>query len=445
MHSENSEVMMVGIDAAVTANHRVVVRRPHPGGPGEVVDDFEASPSLAGMDRLAKRLTVYPGAVAVAEPTSMTWFPLSVAAQKAGVTLSLVGNRHSSRLRAALSGKDKSDVIDAQVLSRVPELFCLEPARIPDAAELALRRAVQYRHKTQIEANRRARRLLSLARWAFPDVWVTCGNRAAATAVLGRWPHLSQLARARTVSVADMVAAHSKAADPMGRAERIRHAARGWAEFWQGHVDLDALEWETSQLVDDVNSAQSRLQRADTVCVSRWHDRWGDDQLLTSLPGIAWRVAPVVRGFWGDATQFPAAKEAQAFVGINPSNWSSGETSQPERAITKEGAPELRLAFYLAANVARTIDPQLAWFYRKLMCERGHCHTEANCAVARKLVARTWATLISGTPYELRDQEGNPISRRHARQLARSLAVPDDVRRRSRARSAATKRGRLTR
>ncbi len=62
---------------------------------------------------------------------------------------------------------------------------------------------------------------------------------------------------------------------------------------------------------------------------------------------------------------------------MNPSNWSSGQTSQPSRAITKKGPAALRLAFYQAANVARTIDPQLAAFYRKLMVERGHCHAKA--------------------------------------------------------------------
>jgi hypothetical protein len=52
-----------------------------------------------------------------------------------------VGNRHAGRLRGALAGKNKSDVIDAEVLSRAGELFALPPARTPDAAELALRRA----------------------------------------------------------------------------------------------------------------------------------------------------------------------------------------------------------------------------------------------------------------------------------------------------------------
>jgi len=58
---------MVGIDAAVVANHRVVVRRPRAGEPGEVIDDLEPVPTLAGRDRLSARLAAYPGAVAVAE------------------------------------------------------------------------------------------------------------------------------------------------------------------------------------------------------------------------------------------------------------------------------------------------------------------------------------------------------------------------------------------
>jgi transposase len=180
MDSEGSAVA-VGIDAAVVANHRVVVRRPVAGGPGVVVDDFVVPPTLAGMDALAKRLSGWRGAVAVAEPTSMTWLPLSIALDAAGVELALVGNRHAARLRSALAGKNKSDPIDAAMLSRAGEFFELAPARIPDAAELALRRAAQRRAKTLIDANRAWRRLVSQARWAFPDVWnAFAGSRPTA-------------------------------------------------------------------------------------------------------------------------------------------------------------------------------------------------------------------------------------------------------------------------
>lgn len=352
MEIEGSAIA-VGIDAAVVANHHVVIRRATAGGPGEVIEQFSVSPRLEGMDRLTKRLVAYPGVVAVVEPTSMTWLPLAIALQRAGAGLALVGNRHAARLRGALSGKNKSDVIDGEMLSRAREFFELAPTRIPDATELALRRAAQRRHKAVVESNRSLRRLLSLARWAYPDLWCAFGgSRATALGVLGRWPHLGSLARARETSITDVVAAHTRgAADAVKRAVAIRGAARDWAEFWEGHLDLDALAWETSELLADIAAGDARVARAEAEATRRWETIWGDDPLLCSVPRMGPRVAPTVRAFLGDASHFATAKQVQAYVGLNPSNWSSGLTTQPSRAITKEGPEELRLALYQAVAV----------------------------------------------------------------------------------------------
>jgi transposase len=247
-------------------------------------------------------------------------------------------------------------------------------------------------------------------------------------------------------SITEVVAAHTRGVTGVEeRAQQIRATARAWAEFWEGHLDLDALGWETAELLADLAAAEARVDRATDQTRRYWEQLWGDDPVLLSVPGMGPVLAPTVRAFLADGAHLDDAKAAQSFVGLNPSNWSSGQMESPSRAITKEGPPVLRLAFYQAANVARTHDPQLAEFYRRLMVERGHCHTKANCAVARKLVARTWATITSGTPYQLRDLDGTPVTRRQATTLAAALAVPDDVRRRTRAHSAATHRARLTR
>jgi hypothetical protein len=92
--------------------------------------------------------------------------------------------------------------------------------------------------------------------------------------------------------------------------------------------------------------------------------------------------------------------------------------------------------------VARRHDPGLAFHYRKLIIERRHDHISANCAVARKLAARTWAVLQTGQPYQLRDLEGRSIDWTTATELATSMAVPDDQRRRARLQLAG--RGRLS-
>lgn len=444
---EDTDVVTVGIDAAVVANHHVIVRRPAAGGVGEIVDDFVVPPTLDGLARLTGRLGRRDVALAVAEPTSMTWLGLSIALGHAGIDLALVGSRHVARLRGAVSGKNKSDVIDAQLLSRAGELFALEPATLPDPATLALQRACRRRHKLLIEANRCWRRIIALGRWAFPDTWNAMrGSRATILAVLRRWPHLEALSRARVASIADEIACHSRGvSDVTARATRVRDTARAWVAFWDGHVDLDALAWELADLLDHLGDLDARVAGAGGQATRWWLRLWGDDDLVLSIPGVGPTVAPTIRAFLGDGSRFGNAKQASSFVGVAPSNWSSGTVVQPSRAITKEGPGALRLAFYQAANAARTVDPQLAGFYRTLMVERGHCHAQAGVAITRKLVARTWRTITRGTPYEFRDLDGQRITRAEAATIARSLRVPADVRRRSRAHSAATKRARLTR
>lgn len=157
-------------------------------------------------------------------------------------------------------------------------------------------------------------------------------------------------------------------------------------------------------------------------------------------------TAPTVRASLGDGSGFRSAKAAAPYVGITRSNWSLGTLTRPSRSITKEGPAALRLAVYQAANAARRVDPQLAAFYHRLMTERGHDHTSATVAVARKLVERTWTVLSEGRPYQLRDLEGKPTTERAAKALiAQQYTVGADVRARTRAHSAATHRGKLTR
>lgn len=80
------------------------------------------------------------------------------------------------------------------------------------------------------------------------------------------------------------------------------------------------------------------------------------------------------------------------------------------------------------------------------MTKRGHCHTQANVAVARKLVERVWTVIVRGQRYQLRDPDGQPITSRAAKALIdERFTVPAEVRHRARAHSAATHRAKLTR
>jgi len=75
--------VQVGIDAAVVADHHVTIRSTLSDGAVQL-SRFHVPPTIAGLSGLGERLSAFPGVVAVAEPTSMTWLGLQVALQRAG-------------------------------------------------------------------------------------------------------------------------------------------------------------------------------------------------------------------------------------------------------------------------------------------------------------------------------------------------------------------------
>jgi len=244
-------VVSIGIDAAVVAAHQIAIR-------GEVREDFKALPTLAGLAKLTERLEPYAGSLVVAEPTAGTWLPLAHAVTAAGCEIGFVANRDSARLRKAITGASKTDLIDADMLAHCAEVLGVSAAAMPPPGQIALRRAIRRRHVCTVDAHRVECRLWALAAWAFPDLWRATGGHTVAQPLLARWPDLESLSRARLASITDIVAAHSRDTHPERRAERIRDASAGWAKFWTGRLDLDGLSWEVTEMLHDINTPPTR-------------------------------------------------------------------------------------------------------------------------------------------------------------------------------------------
>ena len=189
--------LQVGIDAAITANHSACVgdRRRR----DRARRRFSCAADADRVKQVTHRLAPCPGVTAVVEPTSMTWLPLVIPLDHAGRRVALVGARHAARLRGAISGKNKSDVIDADVLARAGEVFDLTPLRLPDPTQLALRRAVTRRAAAAIDAQPGAAPADLAGPGCVPGRVERRfgGSLATAKAVLARWPHLSALGAAR--------------------------------------------------------------------------------------------------------------------------------------------------------------------------------------------------------------------------------------------------------
>lgn len=121
------------------------------------------------------------------------------------------------------------------------------------------------------------------------------------------------------------------------------------------------------------------------------------EERIDSIPGFAVKLSAVVHHELGDITRFPNARSLVAYAGIDPRIRQSGTLNTHGR-LTKRGSPYLRSALFLAANVARRYDSELAEYYQKKRTE-GRTHKEVLCIISRKLLARIFAVLKEHRPY----------------------------------------------
>jgi transposase len=118
---------------------------------------------------------------------------------------------------------------------------------------------------------------------------------------------------------------------------------------------------------------------------------------LMTHPGVGPVTALATEVFLGDPSRFADAKALASYVGMIPSEYSSG-ARQRLGQLTKQGNPMLRFLWCEAAIHAVRRDPSLGRFYRRKLQQKGL--GKARVAVARKLGIRLWILLRDQIDYE---------------------------------------------
>ena len=83
----------------------------------------------------------------------------------------------------------------------------------------------------------------------------------------------------------------------------------------------------------------------------------------------------------------------------------------------------------MAANAARRTDPTLAARYHRLMVAQGKHHNSALCHISMALLTRIIACWRAGTPYQIRDTDGTPLTTAQGRVIvSQRYRVSDELR-----------------
>jgi transposase len=261
------------------------------------------------------------------------------------------------------------------------ELWVGHPARIRAADER------KQKH------DRRDARLLArlLAENRFPVVWVPPVEARDLRRLLLHRHHLVRL-RSQVQNMLQSIA--------LNRGLRLKH--RLWSQA--GLVRLSALELQP----------HNQRRRSELLALYRQLNEWiealnadlkraGEQrprtQLLLTHPGVGVLTAMATDLILGPVERFASPGAVASYVGIIPSNYSSGGHQRHGR-VTKQGSPLLRFFWVEAAQAAvrgRDRDERLHRMFTRLVARKGWAI--ASVAVAHKLGERLYIMLRDRIDY----------------------------------------------
>ena len=159
---------------------------------------------------------------------------------------------------------------------------------------------------------------------------------------------------------------------------------------------------ELLRLLDHLDPLIAEMDRA----VLEEAKRHEDAVRLMTHPGIGPVNALAFVLTIGPVTRFRRSKQIASYLGLNPSEHSSGGR-QRLGAISKQGNTMVRWLLVEAAQKAARFDPELRQDYQRLKFRRGSA--VAKVAIARKLAVRMYWMLRSGADYaRLVRMQGSP-------------------------------------
>src|SRR5215472_2555975 len=191
---------------------------------------------------------------------------------------------------------------------------------------------------------------------------------------------------------------------PTLQAIALNHALRKGASLWSTAVQkaLQRLplppytSQRRNQLVSLYAALQKRIQELDRQVEEQARQRPQARRLLTH-PGVGPVTALATEVFLGDPCRFSHANQVASYIGMIPSEHSSGRRQRLGK-MTKQGNALLRYLWTEAAMHAAGKDPELKRFYRRKLIQKGM--GKARIAAARKLGIRLWIMLRDQIDYE---------------------------------------------
>ena len=431
-------ISSVGIDLSRTGRHqaRCLDEQARP------CDSFTFDSTLEGLETLEKRV-FSDGATPtiVFEPTGLAWIPMATYLRARHPDCRLVKARLQkvAALRKYIRSHAKSDRVDGVTLAKMPFIDAeqLEEAYLPPVEYHALQRLTRQRERLMKSITIRKNRIGSIVEGYLPGLREAFTDEWSAHARAFYKSRLNPFGVVRDGKCAlEEFLAGVKVRGSQAESHRLYRTCQKLAEFYKraeaaGMVNEDFFKDLQEEIARELRLMETEETEVERVSerIEELYRRLHPADNLRTIPGIGVRTAQVFLAVIGDPHRFRNQSAFANWTGVVPGANQSSYSEGKGLRMTKAGPAMMKRALYQAGDIARRYDPQLAYLYYREMVHHGKTHLQAMGAVMSHLGARILSVLREDKPYELRDTDNKPISKKEAIELIRSrFQVPEETR-----------------
>jgi transposase len=293
---------------------------------------------------------------------------------------------------------NKSDEIDAALISRLTGEGRFVPFPFLDEAMARLKLLVVQRHRLTVEAGRFKNRLQGMLDLAWPELAGAFSSidKRTPLAILRRWPLPQDLAAASTRTVRHLIRKTSRGQISAERTRALVEAARhtiGLTQAPEGRrIEIRHLfaRWELA--LEQMAALDALMEPLVMGC----HEA----RSLLTVPEVSMVCAATIVTEMGNPSAYEHPRQILKLAGMNLVAKVSGISVDGRRWQSKRGRPMLRRQLFLLAGRWCHSRGLYRQDYLRMLERNGKRRKKAVAAFSRKLVPLLFHVMKTGEPFD---------------------------------------------
>jgi transposase len=291
--------------------------------------------------------------------------------------------------------KLKTDKSDARFIARMLMAEGFEPYVSPSYHTEELKSLTRHRHRmVKIQSMFKVSydRLLNII---FPELEGFVSNTLGVTELklLLELPSTEAITNCHLTHLTNIVTTYSHGRHRKEWAVELRELAKNSIGS-----NSPAKALELQQTIRQIVSIADEIKMIDDE-VKTLVDATGTS--LMTIPGISYTLAAIIIAEIGDINRFTSSAKLQAFAGLDPTTYQSGQFTGSRDVMVKRGSTYLRWALLTAARTVSRFDDAFGSYLNRKLAEGKH-YNSAMGHVAKKLIRVIFQLMKTSETYQIR-------------------------------------------